>query len=100
MSTLASAGSSLPAIAEREQPLARAGRKSSSWTLAVFTLVTVAILYSPASGLLLYVFPLMAFLLAAYLYRRDLSSFVTLACWLWFVTPAAAPIGRLPRRLR
>jgi hypothetical protein len=87
LSTLASVESSLPAIAEHAQPLPRAGRKSSSWTLVVFALVTLALLYSPASGALLYVFPLMAFLLAAYLYRRDLSSFVTLACWLWFVTP-------------
>jgi hypothetical protein len=87
LSTLASAGSSLPAIAGHVQPQPRAGRKSSSWTIVVFALVTLGLLYSPLSGALLYAFPLMAFLLAAYLYRHDLSAFVTLACWLWFITP-------------
>jgi hypothetical protein len=59
----------------------------SRWAIVSLLVVTVVLLLSPASTLLLYGFPVMVFLLATYLYRRDLVRYVGLVCWLWFLTP-------------
>jgi hypothetical protein len=88
LSVITSAESSFPAIAERTQHLPGAPRRSNChWTLIAFALVTVGLLWSPASSMLLYIFPVMTVLLASYLYRNNLADYVTLVCWLWFLTP-------------
>jgi hypothetical protein len=61
--------------------------RKGRWPIVAVLVVTAALLLSPASSLLLVGFPLMAFLLAGYLYRRNLSLYVGLVCWLWFLTP-------------
>jgi hypothetical protein len=48
---------------------------------------TVILLLSPVSSVLLYGFPLMTVVVATQLYRRNLSLYVSLVCWLWFLTP-------------
>jgi hypothetical protein len=54
---------------------------------AGMAVVTALLILSPLSKLLLYVFPLMAFSFAVYLYRRNLPGYVSLICWLWFLSP-------------
>jgi hypothetical protein len=55
--------------------------------MVAMALATGALLISPANKFVLYAYPLMAVLLALYLYRRNLPGYVTLVCWLWFATP-------------
>ena len=57
------------------------------WALYVIPVVTLTLLASPANKLVLIIYPFLAFITAVYLYRRNLSHYVTLLCWLWFLTP-------------
>ena len=61
--------------------------------------VTALLILSPLSRLLLYIYPLMAVLASIYLYRRNLPAYVSLVCWLWFLSPAVRPLSGLPRLL-
>ena len=70
----------------RFQAPARRG-PTGSWAIIGMILITVALILSPASRLLLYTYPLMAVLIGGYLYRRHITSYVGLVCWLWFLTP-------------
>jgi O-Antigen ligase len=65
----------------------QARKMNATWPVIAVTGATVLILLSPATRLLLYGFPLMALLLAGYLYRRNLARYVEVICWLWFLTP-------------
>ena len=88
MSSITTADSCLPALDEVGQRLPRAGHPASGrWALIAFPVVTIALLLSPGIKLLVFFFPVMAVVLAAYLYRRNLPGYVTLVCWLWFLTP-------------
>jgi O-Antigen ligase len=74
------------AVANSDQP--EVDRKpAATWPVVAVAGATILILLSPLARLLLYAFPLMAFLLAAYLYRRNLARYVEVVCWLWFLTP-------------
>jgi hypothetical protein len=75
-------------LAERADNLLRAHcPRGGRWAGAALWVVTAVLIVSPATGLLLYGFPLMAFVVSVYLYRRNLSGYVRLVCWLWFLTP-------------
>jgi hypothetical protein len=88
LNSITSADSSFPARDERGHDLPRAGHRASGrWALIAFPVVTVVLALSPAIKLLVFFFPVMAVLLAAYLYRRNLPGYVSLVCWLWFLTP-------------
>jgi len=49
--------------------------------------VTGLLILSPLSKLLMYVYPAMAVVVAMYLYRRNLPTYVSMVCWLWFLSP-------------
>ena len=84
--TTANLGTSALPVWTDNLPSAAPSRKGR-WAIVAVLVVTAGILMSPASSLLLFAFPLMAFLLADYLYRRNLSLYVGAVCWLWFLTP-------------
>jgi hypothetical protein len=88
LNSITSADSRLPARDEGGQNLPRAGHRASGrWALIAFPVLTIALLLSPGIRLLVFFFPVIAVLLAAYLYRRNLAGYVSLVCWLWFLTP-------------
>jgi O-Antigen ligase len=57
------------------------------WAVIAMPVITAALLFSPGATLLLYTFPFMAVVIALYLYRRNRALYVSLVCWLWFLTP-------------
>jgi hypothetical protein len=75
----------LAELIENQPPAARPS--TGRWFTPGFFLVTTLLLLSPANKLLLYLYPAAAVLGAVHLYRRHLPNYVTLVCWLWFLTP-------------
>lgn len=57
------------------------------WVLAIFVVLTGAILASPVARLALYLFPAMAFAVAMYTYVKSKPTYASLVCWLWVLTP-------------
>ena len=84
--TTANLGTSALPVWTDNLPGAAPSRKGR-WAIVAVLVVTAGIFMSPASSLLLFAFPLMAFLLADYLYRRNVSFYVGAVCWLWFLAP-------------
>jgi O-Antigen ligase len=85
---MTSADAFSPDLDEQADNLPRAQHSSRGrGAVIAFSMVTAVLLLSPVSRVLLYGFPLMAFLLAIYLYRRNRASYVSLVCWLFFLTP-------------
>jgi hypothetical protein len=75
-------------LIDEADDLVHAERPSTGrWAIIAMVVATLVLLASPAAGVLIYGYPLMAIVLAAYLYRRNLASYVSLVCWLWFLTP-------------
>jgi O-Antigen ligase len=70
-----------------ENPLAASASSKGGWAIIAIAVVSATLLLSPAATLLLYAFPFMSVVAALYLYRRSLPNYVTLVCWLWFLTP-------------
>jgi hypothetical protein len=77
----------------REAALAAQARRAAApagathWPAVCLVFATLLLLVSPGARLLVLAFPLMALMLAMYLYRRDLSRYLSVLCWLWFLTP-------------
>jgi O-Antigen ligase len=83
-----SANSRPPRVAHRAgTPLLGEIAPKGRVVAAAMAVVTALLILSPLSKLLLYVFPLMAVFGAAYFYRRNLPGYVSLVCWLWFLSP-------------
>ncbi len=61
--------------------------KRSRYALLAFTLITIAGVASPAARLMPLVFPALSFGLALYLHKRFPRYYVSLVCWLFFLTP-------------
>jgi hypothetical protein len=78
-----------PDLAELESnaPGADHSPPGGRWAIVAVAVMSVVLFFSPAISMLLYGFPLMVFLLAMYLYRRNIYDYVGLVCWLWFLTP-------------
>jgi hypothetical protein len=78
-----------PDLAELESNALGADHRSPGgrWAIVAVSVMSVVLFVSPAISMLLYGFPLMVFLLAMYLYRRNVADYVGLVCWLWFLTP-------------
>ena len=57
------------------------------WALVGFVLFTVAAMASPASRVLVILFPLISLVLALYLAPRSIRLYVTLVVWLFMLTP-------------
>jgi hypothetical protein len=88
-----SANSRPPRVAHRAgTPLLGEIAPKGRVVAAAMAVVTALLILSPLSKLLLYVFPLMAVSAAIYLYRRNLPGYVTLVCWLWFLSPGVRRI--------
>lgn len=77
-----------PGLTGQAHPLPRGGHASKGyWAVIAMPVITCALLFSPGATLLLYTFPFMAVVLALYLYRSNRALYVSLVCWLWFLTP-------------
>jgi hypothetical protein len=59
----------------------------AKWIVRGFVVFIGLLLLSPSGGVLLFVFPALAFVVGAYLYRRHLPTYVSFVCWLWFLSP-------------
>ena len=93
MNRMNSANSRPPRVAHRAgTPLLGEIAPKGRVVAAAMAVVTALLILSPLSKLLLYVFPLMAVSAAVYLYRRNLPGYVTLVCWLWFLSPGVRRI--------
>ena len=77
-----------PGLAEQAHQLPRPDPSSKGyWSLIALPVITIGLLFSPAKTVLLYSYPAMALFIAVYLYRRNRPLYVSLVCWLWFLTP-------------
>ncbi len=65
----------------------RGQRRSNRWLLAALTGVTAAGAVTPAARGVTFVFPLLAFGLALFFLERSRRHYVSLVCWLFFLTP-------------
>jgi O-Antigen ligase len=86
--TMTSVASDPPSVGRLHAQLKSKGRLApGSLYIAGMAAATVILLLSPVSSVLLYGFPLMSLVVATCLYRRNLPLYVSLVCWLWFLTP-------------
>jgi hypothetical protein len=56
--------------------------------IVLFALCTIAGAFSPAAKALIVLYPLGAFIVAILAYQRSKPTYVSLVCWLWFLSPS------------
>lgn len=95
MTSVASGPSS--AARPHAQLPSKGGSAPGTLYVAGMVAATFVLLLSPVSSVLLYGFPLMSLVVATYLYRRNLPLYVSLVCWLWFLTPFVRRVVDYPR---
>lgn len=71
-------------------PANQADRQSflhAAWAVGIFTTLSALLLVTPFSTLLTFLFPVLGFLCAIFVYSRSKPVYVSFVLWIWFLTP-------------
>jgi hypothetical protein len=75
------------AVARGFMPPFRQPSRDVALVTGAFVAISAALLLSPLRSILVFLFPVLAFLCAIFLYKRSKPSYAGFVVWIWFLTP-------------